>query len=118
MVVFAEFFLMRNILDDNCTENQNTPFLCNALYTFFFENPAFYEIILEYTAEPDRPQMIIRRMRIAYWIRKATNTYSQYVIFIAFPLQQWLHERASALRYTYMDCLVVTRFVVQSWTTN
>jgi hypothetical protein len=24
----------------------------------------------------------------------------------AFPLQQWLHERASALRYTYVACLV------------
>ena len=25
---------------------------------------------------------------------------------IAFPLQQWLHERASVLRYTYIACLV------------
>ena len=45
--------------------------------------------------------MTIWRMRIAYWIPKATNTHSQYVILIAFPLQQWLHERASLLRYTY-----------------
>jgi len=29
------------------------------------------------------------------------------VLFIAFPLQQWLHERASMLRYTYITCLVV-----------
>jgi hypothetical protein len=29
--------------------------------------------------------MTIRRMRIAYWVRKATNTRSQYVIPIAFP---------------------------------
>jgi hypothetical protein len=33
-------------------------------------------------------------------LRRATNTHSEYVIFIAFPLQQWLHERASRLRYT------------------
>ena len=33
------------------------------------------------------------RMRIACWLPKATNTYSQYVILIAFPRQQWLHER-------------------------
>jgi len=33
---------------------------------------------------------IIRRMRFAYWIPKATNTHSDYVILINFPLQQWL----------------------------
>jgi len=27
-------------------------------------------------------------------------------ILIAFPLQQWLHERASMLRYTYIACHV------------
>jgi len=40
------------------------------------------------------------RMRIAFWIPKATNTHSEYLIFIAFPLQQCLHESASILRYT------------------
>jgi len=37
---------------------------------------------------------IIRHMRISCWIAKATNIYSEYVIIIAFPLIQWLHERA------------------------
>jgi hypothetical protein len=46
-------------------------------------------------------------MRIAGWIPKATNTHSQYVILIAFPLQQWLHENASMLCYTYIACLVL-----------
>ena len=41
------------------------------------------------------------RMRIACWIPKATNTQSQYVILIALPLQQWLHECLSMLRYSY-----------------
>jgi hypothetical protein len=49
---------------------------------------------------------IIRRMRFACWITKATDTHSEYVIFIGFELQQWLHERLSMLRYTYIDCLV------------
>jgi hypothetical protein len=26
----------------------------------------------------------------------------------AFPQQQWLHDRASMLRYTYIACLVVS----------
>jgi hypothetical protein len=45
-------------------------------------------------------------MRIAFWIPKATNTLLEYVILIAFPQQQWLHERASMLRYTYITCLI------------
>jgi hypothetical protein len=51
--------------------------------------------------------MTIRRMRIACWIPKATNPHSGYIIRIAFPLQQWLRERAAMLRYTYIACLVI-----------
>jgi len=45
---------------------------------------------------------------------KATNTHSEYVILIAFPRQQWLHERASVLRYTYISCLVGKSLIVPS----
>jgi len=51
--------------------------------------------------ETDGPQMTIRRMRIACCILKATDTPSEYVIIIAFLLQQWSHDRDSLLRYTY-----------------
>ena len=44
-------------------------------------------------------------MRIACWIPKVTNTRSEYVIIIAFPLQKWLHERALMLRYKNIPCL-------------
>jgi hypothetical protein len=46
---------------------------------------------------------IISRMRFACWITKATDTHSEYAILIAFPRQQWLRERASMLRYTYIS---------------
>ena len=39
-------------------------------------------------------------MRIIGSIPKATNTHSEYVILIAFPLQQWLHKHAALLGYT------------------
>ena len=55
--------------------------------------------------ERDMTKMAIWRMRIACWIPNATNTHSQYVIFIAFSLQLWLHERALILCYTYSVCL-------------
>ena len=67
---------------------------------------AVYEIMLKKYVQPYRPQMAIWRMRIACWIPKATDEHSEYVIIIAFPLQQWLHIRSSVLRYTYMPCLV------------
>jgi hypothetical protein len=48
-------------------------------------------------------------MRIACCIPKATYTHSEYIILIDFPRQQWLRERASMLRYTYITCLVSLR---------
>jgi len=45
-------------------------------------------------------------MHIACWIPKATNTHSQYVILIAPPLQDWLHESSSILSYTCCACLL------------
>jgi len=74
---------------------------------FFFENSAVYENGEKYgTAKQDTDSNRTRRMRIACWIIKTTDTYSECVILIAFPLQQWLHERASLLRYAYIDCIV------------
>jgi hypothetical protein len=46
--------------------------------------------------------MAIWHMRIVYWITKAKNTHSEYVILIVFPRKQWLHERSSMLRCTYI----------------
>jgi hypothetical protein len=54
--------------------------------------------------------MTIWRMCIACWIPKATNTHSQYVILIAFALQQPLHERAT--RYYVIRTLPVLLFVI------
>jgi hypothetical protein len=48
--------------------------------------------------ERDRPQITVWRVPIACWTTKSIDTYSEYVILIAFPQQQWLHERASMLR--------------------
>ena len=49
---------------------------------------------------------IIQRMRFACWLPKATNTPPEYVIIIAFPLQQRLRDLASLLRVYvhYLTC--------------
>ena len=82
--------------------------ILSSVFFFFFENRAVFETMWKKygKARQDTGGNIARRMRIACWITKVTNTHSEYVIFIAFPLQQWLHERASMLRYTYFACLV------------
>ena len=46
---------------------------------------------------------------------KATDTHSEYVILIAVPPHQWLHERASLLRHMLIDCLVLLRLRIKPW---
>ena len=67
---------------------------------FFSENGAVYEIMWKKRriAKQATDGSTIRRMRIASWLSKATITHSEYVTVIAFPLQQWLRERASVSR--------------------
>jgi hypothetical protein len=50
--------------------------------------------------------MTIWRVRIACWIPRASDTHSGCVMLIALPLQQWMHESASILRYTCIANLV------------
>ena len=92
-------------------EKIKTHFIINNF--FFFENHSVYEIMWKNILKPDRPQMTIWRMRFACWITKATATHSECVILIAFPLQPWLHERASMLCFMYVVCLLL--FLVEIW---
>ena len=66
------------------------------------------------TTERGRPEMTKWCMCIEYWIPKAKNTHSQYVILISFPLQQWLYECASTLRYSYIACLATNMAITST----
>jgi len=68
------------------------------VFNLFFLNSEMWKNIVQW----GRPQTTTWRMRIACCITNATITGSQYAIFTALPLQQWLHERASLLRYMYI----------------
>jgi len=50
--------------------------------------------------------MRIWHTRISRRIPKPTNTNLEYVTVIAFPLQLWLDQRTSMLRYSYFACLL------------
>jgi hypothetical protein len=83
-------------------EKIKTHFMSN---NFFFSKIVLFMRYAKNIAESDRPQLTIRRIRIACWIHKAIDTHSEYVILIAFPLQQWLRELASLIRHRYITCL-------------
>jgi len=55
--------------------------------------------------ERGRQQMRVWRMRIACWITLAKYTHLEYVILIAFPLQEWLGKSTSKIRCMYIACL-------------
>jgi hypothetical protein len=73
---------------------------------FFFENHAVYDIMWKNIVNSGSPQMAVLRVAIACWINKVTDTHSEYVILISLPLQQWLLERASMLRYMHIASLI------------
>ena len=99
----------------NITENIKTRVLRSITF-FLLRKLAVYEIMLNIIVESDRPHMTILRMRFASWLPNATNTQSEYGILIALPLQQWFHEHASMLRYTYSACLVLVVKPVEAFT--
>ena len=62
---------------------------------------------------------VIRRMRFAYRVTKATDTQTEYVIIIAFLQLEWLHKHASVTLYVhclscfcleqYTTCILISR---------
>ena len=78
---------MIHISDRSCTETQ-THILCSIDF-FFFENRTVYEIMWYNMVQRDTTDgSIIRCMRFTWTITKATDRHSEYVIIIAYPLQQ------------------------------
>jgi len=69
--------------------------------------------MMDLIVEAERPQLTLWRMRIAYWITKATDTNTWYAILIAFLRKQRLHERTSLVRY-----MCIASFVLPWWHTK
>jgi hypothetical protein len=82
------YFYNKKIL---VVEKIKSRILCSII---FLQNHAVYKIVWENMVEPDRPQVKMLRLRFGWWINKATNTSSEYVILIAFSRQKLLHKCA------------------------
>ena len=103
MIISGLVLLRMNKCQTKVVQKLETLILCS-ITLFFFENCTVYEIMWEDIVEQGRPQMTI--WRIACLIPKATNAYLEYVIPVNFPMQHWLQERASMLRYTHIAVTV------------
>ena len=89
-------------------EKIKTHILCSIIFFFFWKLFQSWDNVEKYCwAGQATYDNIIWCMRIAWWIPKATDTHSEYVTYITVPLQQWLYEHASMLRYMYTVCLVI-----------
>jgi hypothetical protein len=89
----SDHLKMRNV----CRDNQYTHFVFN-IFFFSSENRAVCDNVekcgrMRHAKEVD----MIRHMRILCWVPKATGTYLQYVILIAFSRKQRLRENVSVL---------------------
>jgi hypothetical protein len=70
----AAFFSEEKCFGQSCTKDQNTYFIFNNL---FWKSYRFRDNVEEYgTARQATDANIIRRMRFAWWVTKATHTRS------------------------------------------
>jgi hypothetical protein len=116
IIVISRWILLRTRnVSDKIVEKIKTHILCSK--TFSRKSCRLWDNVEKYgTARQATDGNITRRMRFACWIRHATNTHSEYVIFIAFPRRQWLCERAWMLRYIYIACHVYIYWPQQYFT--
>jgi len=78
-VYIFEHISLSSSWNEKCfIQNQNTHFMFNT----FFSKIVSFKTMWENTVQSDRPQMPIRRMRLACWITKFTDRHTGYIILI------------------------------------
>jgi hypothetical protein len=98
---------MKNVSDKICRENKNTVYF---LKHFYFRKSCCLGADVEtyFSGRRTVDDNITRCMSIQFWISKAANTHSEFVIISAFRPQPWLKERASLFNlhvHGFSDCL-------------
>jgi hypothetical protein len=98
---------MRNVSDKSCRENQNTRFM---LKKFFEKLFLLWDNVKKYgTARQAKDDNIIRRMRFACWITKATDTHSECVtLFYGYSGYANASQR-------YVVCTMPVLFINNIW---
>jgi hypothetical protein len=90
------------------SENLNTNLVFSNSFFFSWKSFRFRDNVEKCgRARQATGDSIMRRVRTALRITKATNVHSEYVIHTAFQLQQWLREGISGCYVsTYTACLI------------
>ena len=91
------------VYDHVSLSSYNEKYFTQNLFSNFLPKIVPFKIRCKNTVEPERPQMTTWHMRFACWLTEATNTHSEYVILIAFPL---------LLFHGNIDCTSVPHFCV------
>ena len=118
MILFAEFFLEWEMVETKIVEKVKSHILCSIICFFLRKCYRLWDNVEKYLRTRQATDVnIVRRMCFAWWISKATDTHSEYVIIIAFPRQQWLRERASVVSL-YVHCLSCLFYECNSLLTN
>ena len=92
MIARSVLLRMRNVLKQKL-QRKTTHFMFS---NFLSENRVVYEIMWKKYCRSGQTtdDNIIRSMSFACGITKATNSHSEYVILVAFPLKQWYANAA------------------------
>jgi hypothetical protein len=103
LIIFRSVLLIIKMFQRQFVEKLETHILYSI--TFFFKScPLLGKVEKQGRAWKTIDDKRIRRMRILCWVTRATDTRSEYEIHVAFPLQNWLRERACML-HLYKYCL-------------
>jgi len=99
----------RNVSDKSCRENRHFTF------KFFFGKSWRLWDKVENIVERGRPQTTIWHISISFWIPKALNTHSEYVILISFPTTTKVaRTRLNVMLYVHcLSCYVI--HLIYSW---
>jgi hypothetical protein len=100
-------------VSDEFEEKLKTPFMFNE--EFFFLNRAVCEIMWKNRAG----QATDDNMAHALFMLDIYGYKHTHYVILVFPLQQWPHDRACMLRYTYIACLIKyclqSHFIKKPW---
>jgi len=97
-------FLEWKIFQTKVVEKLETHFMLNNF--FFFFKCAIYETMWKNIVQQETHRWKYGTCTYHAGYLRLQNAHTRCIILIAFPLQQWLHERTSMLRDTYIACLV------------
>ena len=103
LIIFCSVY-RRMMFQAKVVEKIKTHFMLNNFF-FFFQKSYLLWPNVEKCCRAGHATDDNMACAIACWVRKATNTCSEYIILIAFPVHQWLHKSASVLCCTYIACL-------------